>query len=152
MSGDGEFSWILWMDESVCFWLQWFRVGRHAFLGIIIKLLWLYGLTLCGPMRSDCSHSLAHSLTLTVLLSLTHSLIYSLSLPQSVYLSFSIPLLYLSFYYIHVTSVYNVANTVVWYIAIIYIQNDVRAATIINLSLKSSHNVSLGLCSVWCTL
>lgn len=31
---------------------QWFRICRHAFFGVVIKLLWLYGLTLCGPMRT----------------------------------------------------------------------------------------------------
>src|SRR6218665_288829 len=51
--------------KAFCVGLQWFRVCRHAVLGIIIKLLWLYGLTLCGPMRSAFTHSLTHSLTLS---------------------------------------------------------------------------------------
>jgi len=36
----------------VCVCVQWFRVGRHAVIGSLISLLWLYGLTLCGPLRS----------------------------------------------------------------------------------------------------
>lgn len=31
---------------------QWFRVFRHAIIGSIISLLWLFGLTLCGPLRT----------------------------------------------------------------------------------------------------
>ncbi|KAL5005080.1 hypothetical protein ScPMuIL_018536 [Solemya velum] len=31
---------------------QWFRIGRHAFFGGIIHLLWFFGLTLCGPLRT----------------------------------------------------------------------------------------------------
>lgn len=31
---------------------QWFRICRHAVFAIIIQLLWFYGLTLCGPMRT----------------------------------------------------------------------------------------------------
>jgi len=31
--------------------LQWFRVSRHAVISSLISLLWLYGLTLCGPLR-----------------------------------------------------------------------------------------------------
>jgi len=31
---------------------QWFRVIRHAFLGSSVQLLWLFGLTLCGPFRT----------------------------------------------------------------------------------------------------
>ena len=31
---------------------QWLRVCRHAFVGCIINILWLYGLTLCGPLRT----------------------------------------------------------------------------------------------------
>ncbi|XP_050401353.1 proton-coupled zinc antiporter SLC30A5 [Patella vulgata] len=31
---------------------QWFRVGRHALFGSILGLLWLFGLTLCGPLRT----------------------------------------------------------------------------------------------------
>lgn len=32
--------------------LQYFRIFRHAFIGAFIGLLWLFGLTLCGPLRS----------------------------------------------------------------------------------------------------
>lgn len=32
--------------------LQWLRIIRYSFLYIIIKLLWLFGLTLCGPLRT----------------------------------------------------------------------------------------------------
>lgn len=31
---------------------QWFRVVRHAVFGGLINLLWLFGLTLCGPLRT----------------------------------------------------------------------------------------------------
>ncbi|ESP05676.1 hypothetical protein LOTGIDRAFT_103228 [Lottia gigantea] len=31
---------------------QWFRISRHAFFGSILGLMWLFGLTLCGPLRS----------------------------------------------------------------------------------------------------
>ncbi len=31
--------------------LQWFRIGRHAFFGSAINMMWLFGLTLCGPFR-----------------------------------------------------------------------------------------------------
>ncbi|XP_052828047.1 proton-coupled zinc antiporter SLC30A5 [Octopus bimaculoides] len=31
---------------------QWFRVFRHAVIGSMINLLWLFGLTLCGPLRT----------------------------------------------------------------------------------------------------
>ncbi|PVD20114.1 hypothetical protein C0Q70_20608 [Pomacea canaliculata] len=31
---------------------QWFRVGRHALFGSLISFLWLFGLTLCGPLRT----------------------------------------------------------------------------------------------------
>ncbi|GAB1606164.1 zinc transporter 5-like [Argonauta hians] len=31
---------------------QWFRVSRHALIGSTINLLWLFGLTLCGPLRT----------------------------------------------------------------------------------------------------
>lgn len=31
---------------------QWFRIGRHAIFGVLISLLWLFGLTLCGPLRT----------------------------------------------------------------------------------------------------
>ena len=30
---------------------QWFRIARHAFFGSAINMLWLFGLTLCGPFR-----------------------------------------------------------------------------------------------------
>lgn len=32
--------------------LQLCRIFRHAFIGAFIGLLWLFGLTLCGPLRS----------------------------------------------------------------------------------------------------
>ncbi|XP_035667204.1 zinc transporter 5-like isoform X1 [Branchiostoma floridae] len=31
---------------------QWMRILRHAVFGCIINLLWLFGLTLCGPLRT----------------------------------------------------------------------------------------------------
>ncbi|OWF54084.1 zinc transporter 5-like [Mizuhopecten yessoensis] len=31
---------------------HWFRVIRHALFGGLINLLWLFGLTLCGPLRT----------------------------------------------------------------------------------------------------
>ncbi|CAH1796787.1 unnamed protein product [Owenia fusiformis] len=31
---------------------QWFRICRHALIGSLLNLLWLYGLTLCGPLRA----------------------------------------------------------------------------------------------------
>lgn len=31
---------------------QWFRVGRHALFGSLISFFWLFGLTLCGPLRA----------------------------------------------------------------------------------------------------
>lgn len=31
---------------------QYFRIFRHAFIGAFIGLLWLFGLTLCGPLRT----------------------------------------------------------------------------------------------------
>ncbi|GFS15345.1 zinc transporter 5 [Elysia marginata] len=31
---------------------QWFRIWRHAVLGTVISFLWIFGLTLCGPLRS----------------------------------------------------------------------------------------------------
>ncbi|KAK3097668.1 hypothetical protein FSP39_011932 [Pinctada imbricata] len=31
---------------------QWFRIGRHAVVGAFINLMWLFGLTLCGPLRT----------------------------------------------------------------------------------------------------
>lgn len=31
---------------------QWFRICRHALVGCVINILWLYGLTLCGPLRT----------------------------------------------------------------------------------------------------
>lgn len=31
---------------------QWFRIIRHAVFGVLITLLWLFGLTLCGPLRT----------------------------------------------------------------------------------------------------
>lgn len=39
---------LKWM---LIFSLQWFRVGRHALFGSLISFLWLFGLTLCGPLR-----------------------------------------------------------------------------------------------------
>ncbi|KAK7492536.1 hypothetical protein BaRGS_00016202 [Batillaria attramentaria] len=32
---------------------QWLRVGRHALFGSLISFLWLFGLTLCGPLRTN---------------------------------------------------------------------------------------------------
>ncbi|XP_052101161.1 zinc transporter 5-like [Mytilus californianus] len=31
---------------------QWFRIGKHAVFGAFLSLLWLFGLTLCGPLRT----------------------------------------------------------------------------------------------------
>lgn len=31
---------------------QWISIGRYALLGVVIDLLWLFGLTLCGPLRT----------------------------------------------------------------------------------------------------
>uniref|UniRef100_UPI00358F11CA proton-coupled zinc antiporter SLC30A5 isoform X3 n=1 Tax=Myxine glutinosa TaxID=7769 RepID=UPI00358F11CA len=31
---------------------QWLRILRHAFFSCIISLMWFYGLTLCGPLRT----------------------------------------------------------------------------------------------------
>ncbi|XP_064619343.1 proton-coupled zinc antiporter SLC30A5-like isoform X2 [Lineus longissimus] len=31
---------------------QWLRISRHAVFGCIINLLWFFGLTLCGPLRT----------------------------------------------------------------------------------------------------
>ncbi|XP_076103518.1 proton-coupled zinc antiporter SLC30A5-like isoform X2 [Mytilus galloprovincialis] len=31
---------------------QWFRIGKHAVFGAFLSLLWLFGLTLCGPFRT----------------------------------------------------------------------------------------------------
>ncbi|RUS79405.1 hypothetical protein EGW08_012818 [Elysia chlorotica] len=31
---------------------QWFRIWRHAVLGTVISFLWIFGLTLCGPLRA----------------------------------------------------------------------------------------------------
>ncbi|XP_013399446.1 zinc transporter 5 [Lingula anatina] len=31
---------------------QWFRILRHAFFGSTIQLFWIFGLTLCGPVRT----------------------------------------------------------------------------------------------------
>ncbi|XP_076443611.1 proton-coupled zinc antiporter SLC30A5-like [Babylonia areolata] len=31
---------------------QWFRVCRHALFGSLISFLWMFGLTLCGPLRT----------------------------------------------------------------------------------------------------
>ncbi|GFO13665.1 Zinc transporter 5-like [Plakobranchus ocellatus] len=31
---------------------QWFRIWRHAVLGTGISFLWIFGLTLCGPLRT----------------------------------------------------------------------------------------------------
>lgn len=31
---------------------QWIRIVKHAFGGCIISLVWFYGLTLCGPLRT----------------------------------------------------------------------------------------------------
>ncbi|CAL1532421.1 unnamed protein product [Lymnaea stagnalis] len=31
---------------------QWFRVWRHALIGTVISFLWIFGLTLCGPLRT----------------------------------------------------------------------------------------------------
>ncbi|KAI8774917.1 zinc transporter 5 [Biomphalaria glabrata] len=31
---------------------QWFRIWRHAFFGTVISFLWIFGLTLCGPLRT----------------------------------------------------------------------------------------------------
>ncbi|KAH9513268.1 hypothetical protein Btru_034511 [Bulinus truncatus] len=31
---------------------QWFRIWRHAFFGTVINFLWIFGLTLCGPLRT----------------------------------------------------------------------------------------------------
>ncbi|XP_059155372.1 proton-coupled zinc antiporter SLC30A5-like isoform X2 [Physella acuta] len=31
---------------------QWFRIWRHALLGTGIHFLWIFGLTLCGPLRT----------------------------------------------------------------------------------------------------
>ncbi|XP_063433767.1 proton-coupled zinc antiporter SLC30A5-like [Mytilus trossulus] len=31
---------------------QWFRIGKHAIFGAFLSLLWLFGLTLCGPLRT----------------------------------------------------------------------------------------------------
>ena len=48
-------AWLVVVDR-MCWCLQWFRVGRHAVIGCLISLLWLYGLTLCGPLRSVVTH------------------------------------------------------------------------------------------------
>ena len=32
--------------------LQWFRLFRHALVGCILSVLWLFGLSLCGPLRT----------------------------------------------------------------------------------------------------
>ncbi|XP_074651021.1 proton-coupled zinc antiporter SLC30A5-like [Tubulanus polymorphus] len=31
---------------------QWLRIARHAFFGSVLNVLWLFGLTLCGPLRT----------------------------------------------------------------------------------------------------
>ncbi|KAH3837247.1 zinc transporter 5-like [Dreissena polymorpha] len=31
---------------------QWFRVSRHAFVGCLLGVLWMFGLSLCGPLRT----------------------------------------------------------------------------------------------------
>ncbi|WAR00427.1 ZNT5-like protein [Mya arenaria] len=31
---------------------QWFRVCRHGLVGCILSVLWMFGLTLCGPLRT----------------------------------------------------------------------------------------------------
>ncbi|KAL4227543.1 hypothetical protein ACF0H5_012986 [Mactra antiquata] len=31
---------------------QWFRICRHAFIGCILGVLWMFGLSLCGPLRT----------------------------------------------------------------------------------------------------
>ncbi|XP_045216205.2 proton-coupled zinc antiporter SLC30A5-like [Mercenaria mercenaria] len=31
---------------------QWFRITRHAFVGCILGVLWMFGLSLCGPLRT----------------------------------------------------------------------------------------------------
>lgn len=31
---------------------QWFRIIRHAFVGCIMSVLWMFGLSLCGPLRT----------------------------------------------------------------------------------------------------
>lgn len=32
--------------------IQWLRIVKYSFFYILIKLLWLFGLTLCGPLRT----------------------------------------------------------------------------------------------------
>lgn len=31
---------------------QWFRISRHAFVGCLLGVLWMFGLSLCGPLRT----------------------------------------------------------------------------------------------------
>lgn len=31
---------------------QWIRISKYALLGIMVDILWLFGLTLCGPLRT----------------------------------------------------------------------------------------------------
>lgn len=60
-----QFLFFINLGAAVCFVLvqkpatgrkiskrQWFRIIRHALIGNVINLLWLYALTLCGPLRT----------------------------------------------------------------------------------------------------
>lgn len=31
---------------------QWFRIFRHAFFGALLSMFWMFGLSLCGPLRT----------------------------------------------------------------------------------------------------
>lgn len=31
---------------------QWFRITRHAFFGALLSMFWMFGLSLCGPLRT----------------------------------------------------------------------------------------------------